>query len=71
MKSKLLKWFHSEPVAAVGRCAVRHRKARHLLQVTQQFRKGNPEANRQHFEDAQTCLSAPILQLGDVDAANP
>lgn len=41
-----------------------------LLEVTQQLRKGNPEADRQHFEDAQASLPAPILQLGDVDAAN-
>ena len=42
-----------------------------LLEVTKQLRQGNPEADRQHFEDAETGLPAPILQLGDVDAAYP
>jgi hypothetical protein len=41
-----------------------------LLEVTKQLRQGNPEADRQHFEDAQTGLPAPILQLGDVDPPN-
>ena len=41
-----------------------------LLEVTKQLRQGNPEADRQHFEDAQTSLPAPILQLGDVDPPN-
>ncbi len=41
-----------------------------LLEVAQQLRKGNLEADRQHFEDAQAGLAPPILQLGDVDAAN-
>jgi hypothetical protein len=40
------------------------------LEVTKQLRQGNPEADRQHFEDAQTSLPAPILQLGDVDPPN-
>jgi hypothetical protein len=40
------------------------------LEVTKQLRQGNPEADRQHFEDAQTSLPAPILQLGDMDPAN-
>ena len=41
-----------------------------LLEVTKQLRQGNPEADRQHFEDAQARLPTPILQLGNVDAAN-
>jgi hypothetical protein len=41
-----------------------------LLEVAKQLRKGNSEADRQHFEDAETGFPAPILQLGDMDAAN-
>ena len=43
---------------------------RHLLEVAQQFGQGDLKTGRQHFEDAQASLPAPILQLGDVDAAN-
>ena len=41
-----------------------------LLEVTKQLRQGNLKADCQHFEDAQTSLPAPILQLGDVDPPN-
>ena len=43
---------------------------RHLLEVTQQFSQADLKTECQHFENTQTRFPAPILQLGNMDAAN-
>jgi len=42
-----------------------------VAKILEEFGKGNFKADCKHFENPQASFPAPILQLGDVDSANP
>ncbi len=47
-----------------------HDSPGYRLEVIQHLGQGNPKADRQHLENPQAGLTAPVLQFRDVDSAN-